>query len=310
MSVSVIVPNYNHRQFLPKRLDTIFNQTFHDFEVILLDDCSTDSSWEYLKRFENHPKVSHCIRNDFNSGSPFKQWKKGLDLAKYDWIWIAESDDFSEKTFLEKLVKFINDDVSLIFSKTNLVDQSGCELISELYKINLNDYNLGQYDFKMIGIDFIKKYLIYRNCILNSSSVIFKRSSHFFEYNMEFAGDWLFWIYLLKSGTVHYCAEPLNYFRFHLSTTRSHKDEFLELKRYDEFFICISYAKKILLLSSFSLMFDNGFSEIIYNFFKLKFKYGRFRLDSIFPNIPNYFYPLYYNFYLQSFLNFSIFKKF
>lgn len=78
--VSIIVPNYNHLEFLPQRLETIFNQSFQDFEVILLDDCFTDASWEYLKRFENHPKVSHLIRNEFNSGSPFRQWKKEFDI--------------------------------------------------------------------------------------------------------------------------------------------------------------------------------------------------------------------------------------
>ena len=121
--VSIIVPCFNHLNYLSKRVETILNQTYPNFEIIFLDDCSSDGSWEYLIQFENHPKVSHCIRNDVNSGSPFKQWKKGLDLAKYDWIWIAESDDFSEINFLFEMVSKIEPNTNLIFCKSFFVNE-------------------------------------------------------------------------------------------------------------------------------------------------------------------------------------------
>jgi glycosyltransferase involved in cell wall biosynthesis len=76
--VSIIVPNYNHEKFLKKRLDSIFNQTFQDFEVILMDDCSTDDSRIILSDYAKNSKVSHCIFNESNSGNTFKQWVKGL----------------------------------------------------------------------------------------------------------------------------------------------------------------------------------------------------------------------------------------
>ena len=53
--VSIIVPNYNYSKYLPQRLQSIFEQTFADFEVILLDDCSTDDSRQYLQQFASHP---------------------------------------------------------------------------------------------------------------------------------------------------------------------------------------------------------------------------------------------------------------
>ncbi len=68
--VSVIVPNYNHGKYLPLRLESIFNQTFQDFEVILLDDCSSDNSREILELYRNHPKVSTIIYNKRIRGSP------------------------------------------------------------------------------------------------------------------------------------------------------------------------------------------------------------------------------------------------
>ena len=62
--VSIIIPNYNHALYLKERLDSIFNQTFQDFEVILLDDCSTDTSREVLAEYAKKDKVSHCIFNE------------------------------------------------------------------------------------------------------------------------------------------------------------------------------------------------------------------------------------------------------
>src|ERR1700754_4049695 len=90
--VSVIVPNYNHERFLQRRLDTIFSQHYQEFEVIILDDRSGDGSLDILRKYSHHPKVSHNIYNAENSGSTFVQWRKGLQLAKGEFVWIAESD--------------------------------------------------------------------------------------------------------------------------------------------------------------------------------------------------------------------------
>ncbi|AIG97130.1 Lipopolysaccharide biosynthesis protein [Archaeoglobus fulgidus DSM 8774] len=77
-SITVIVPNYNHEKFLDKRLESIFSQTFQDFEVILMDDASTDSSPEILREWANKRDDVTLILNETNSGSPFKQWVKAL----------------------------------------------------------------------------------------------------------------------------------------------------------------------------------------------------------------------------------------
>ena len=88
--VSVIIPNYNHAQFLEQRVESVLNQTFQDFEIIFLDDASTDNSKEVFSKYSNHPKISHVIFNETNSGSPFKQWNKGFGLSTGEYIWIAE----------------------------------------------------------------------------------------------------------------------------------------------------------------------------------------------------------------------------
>ncbi|HTU34206.1 MAG TPA: glycosyltransferase, partial [Candidatus Acidoferrum sp.] len=68
-TVSVVVPNYNHARFLRQRIDTIFGQTYEDFEVILLDDYSSDDSRAILSDYACNPRV-RLEFNDANSGSP------------------------------------------------------------------------------------------------------------------------------------------------------------------------------------------------------------------------------------------------
>ena len=124
--VSVIIPNYNHAKYLDERIHSVLNQTYQDFEVIILDDCSTDNSLEIINKYKDNPHISQIIVNEQNSGSPFKQWKKGILLAKGEVIWIAESDDTCETTFLEKLLKTRQETNSvLVFCHSILINEYG-----------------------------------------------------------------------------------------------------------------------------------------------------------------------------------------
>ncbi len=75
-AVSVIVPNYNHAPFLEQRIASILEQTFQDFELILIDDGSTDNSRDIMERYRSNPHVSHILFGESNSGSAFLQWNK------------------------------------------------------------------------------------------------------------------------------------------------------------------------------------------------------------------------------------------
>ena len=102
--VSIIIPNYNHADYLEERIRSILNQTYTNYEIIILDDRSTDNSIEIINKFRDNSHISNIIINEENSGSPFKQWFKGISLAKGDLIWIAECDDSCELCMLERLV--------------------------------------------------------------------------------------------------------------------------------------------------------------------------------------------------------------
>jgi cellulose synthase/poly-beta-1,6-N-acetylglucosamine synthase-like glycosyltransferase len=89
--VSVIIPNYNHARYLRQRIESVVGQTYQDFEVILLDDCSTDESRSIIDEYARDPRV-RIEFNQKNSGNTFKQWNKGVKLARGEYVWVAESD--------------------------------------------------------------------------------------------------------------------------------------------------------------------------------------------------------------------------
>jgi len=103
--VSVIIPNFNHAAYLKQRIDSVLNQTYQNFELIILDDCSTDNSKEIIEQYRNDTRVSNIVYNTENSGSTFKQWDKGINLSSGDYIWIAESDDWCELNFLQTIME-------------------------------------------------------------------------------------------------------------------------------------------------------------------------------------------------------------
>lgn len=225
--VSVIIPNYNHARFLEQRIESVLNQTFQDFEIIFLDDNSTDNSREVFSKYANHPKISHAIFNEINSGSPFKQWNKGFSLATGEYIWIAESDDYAEPTILEQLVQKLDSQpaVGLAYAQSWQVDENGNVLATMDWWTDDLDISKWKHDYIISGIDECSHYLVVKNTIPNASAVIFR---HCFINeldsdieNFKLCGDWLFWIKILLKCDVAFIAEPLNYFRFHKNTART-----------------------------------------------------------------------------------------
>ena len=140
-TVSVIVPNYNHSAYLSLRIDSILKQSYVDFELILLDDCSSDSSREILLSYESEPRVSHVIFNETNSGTTFKQWEKGISLARGRYIWIAESDDFADVDFLKVTIEALdqNPNAVIAYTGSQMVDDKGEFMTLDWDRFSRND---------------------------------------------------------------------------------------------------------------------------------------------------------------------------
>ena len=125
--VSVVIPNYNHAPYLKERIDSVLNQTFQDFELIILDDCSPDNSRDIINSYASNPHVSHIVFNEVNTRNTFIQWERGVQLACGEYIWIAESDDFCKPNLLESLMKIIEKraDMSFCYTLSQHVNAAG-----------------------------------------------------------------------------------------------------------------------------------------------------------------------------------------
>lgn len=247
--VSVIVPNYNYEEYLPVRLKSIINQTVKPKEIILLDDVSTDNSIEVaesiLKDAKKNFNINYrIVKNEVNNGC-FKQWIKGIKLAKYPYLWIAEADDYAQENFIETLLPAFDDKkVVLAYAKSNVIDET-CKVVNYEYTSYTDDLSMTKWNnnFKENGVKQVKKYFSKKNIIPNASSALIRKSAvdkieDVLE-NYQVIGDWIAYIYILSHGEVAYFSNALNGHRRHSNSIIARKEksikfieEILKIKKY------------------------------------------------------------------------------
>lgn len=217
-TVSVIIPNYNHAPYLRQRIDSVLNQSFTDIEVILLDDCSTDSSRDIIESYRSNNKVAQIILNDTNSGSTFAQWKKGLAVACGKYVWIAESDDYADPSFLETLVKELDrhPEAVMAFSGSHMVDASG----NDIPGMDWDRWKKGAPETEFLtGRELAARKLLWTADVYNASMVLFRRLQappiEDVQLTMRYCGDWFFWVNMAMKGGAVEVRRKLNYFRQH-----------------------------------------------------------------------------------------------
>jgi glycosyltransferase involved in cell wall biosynthesis len=220
---SVIIPNYNHAPFLQQRIDSILNQTWQYFEVIILDDASEDNSKEIIESYRNHEKVKAIEYNQMNSGRPSLQWKKGIGLAENEWVWIAESDDFAAPNYLQEAAKSIeaNPDLAIFYSDGYIVDKMG-NYLAQTFSLKKNrDFNMAKWSNPYVaeGIDEINECMKFDCTINNVSGIVFRKTLFDTDiqdlYQFKYYGDWYFGLLACFLGKVSYSPKPLNYYRKH-----------------------------------------------------------------------------------------------
>ena len=223
--VSVILPNYNHAPYLCERLESILTQTYKDFELLILDDGSTDDSYQIIARYERRARVRVLV-NSTNSGSAFSQWNLGISLACGEYVWIAESDDSADPHFLETVIPLLdeNPSIGLAYCQSRLINEEGVEVGNSLdWTTDLDPFRW-KADFMNNGRDEIRKYLVFKNTIPNASAVITRRSVLKdvmpMDTSFKLCGDWMHWGKVLLQTDLAYIAEPLNHWRLESSNSR------------------------------------------------------------------------------------------
>lgn len=230
-TVSVLVPNYNHERYLVARIDSIINQTYTDFELILMDDCSTDASRTILAQYTTDPRVQLAF-NEKNSGSTFQQWKKGITLARGKYLWIAESDDYADPSFLETLVPILekNDTIGLAYSNSIIVDDKG-HATGNMIEWKKKFFKSDRWERSFIndGIAEIESYLGSTCTINNASAVLFRKDALLsigeVDTSFRYAGDWLTYIKVAMKYQIAYSSAPLSFYRNHSQNVSKQAEE-------------------------------------------------------------------------------------
>ena len=236
--VSVIIPNYNYQNFIVERIDSILRQTYPIYELIILDDKSTDNSVKVIKdkiKTITDIKVK-LIENQKNSGCVFQQWKKGIHEIEGDYFWIAEADDSADPRFLETAMEaFDDEDVVISYTESARIDEN-----NNITHINSQDlyniYSTDRWDHSYVndGIDEIKKYLSVTNTILNVSSVVCKKDDYdqFLDIATDYkvAGDWYIYYRVLETGKIAFSNKAYNYFRKHSKSVSTKVKDDIEYK--------------------------------------------------------------------------------
>lgn len=240
IKISVVVPNYNYEDFLIRRIYSILNQNYKIYELIILDDCSKDNSRILIDEIYNKIKKYINIRviyNEENSGSAFKQWAKGIDESKGDYIWIAEADDYCHKKMLSELVRPIEstDNIYISYVDTAFTDKKG-NIFLKTIKPEIDIMKTGHWDSDFIndGIKEIENYTFLNNTIANVSSCLIKKDDYSDIYEeigkYRQSGDWVFYVYVMAKGKIAYINKPMNFYRVHDTqiTSNMKKEKHLE----------------------------------------------------------------------------------
>lgn len=245
--VSAVIPNYNYARYLRERIDSILFQTYPVIEIVILDDCSTDSSVEVIEECIKNNQTDIPIRfvpNKKNSGNVFSQWQKSFEEANGDYVWIAEADDSCSARFLETVMHGFEDEkVVISYCESLTMDENNVLLMGDLREwIDL--FHTGKWDEDYIkdGIKEVAESMCINNTIANVSGTVIKNDDYLdiLEGAKEFhlAGDWYTYMNILKRGKIAYFKESLNYHRMQtqgLTLSTSHEKEFEEIVRLQDF---------------------------------------------------------------------------
>lgn len=155
--VSIIMPSYNTANYISESINSVINQSYKNWELIVVDDCSTDNTDEVIKDFLKDSRIKY-LKNKENSGAAISR-NKALRIAKGEWIAFLDSDDLWSHKKLEKQIKFMEqNNYNFSYTKYGEIDEQG------------NNLNI-----EISGPKKITKFGMYNYCWLGCLTVMYNR---------------------------------------------------------------------------------------------------------------------------------------
>lgn len=226
LTVTAIIPSYNHAPFLRQRLDSILNQSYALIDIVILDDASTDDSRaiiaEYVARF---PDRIRAVLNETNSGSVFAQWQKGHDLATGDLVWFCESDDFAEPDFVERLIgSFRDPSVMLAFGRIEFVDTHGQHVRGLDHYRETAEAGIWSESCIRPAASWFSGAFGVKNVIANVGGSLWRRAPISqavwdMAQGYQIMGDWFLYSEVAQGGQIAFEPSAVAYFRSHGANT-------------------------------------------------------------------------------------------
>ncbi|MDD5213890.1 MAG: glycosyltransferase [Candidatus Gracilibacteria bacterium] len=124
--ISVIMPNYNCERYIGEAIESVLNQSFTDFEFIIIDDGSTDNSWNIIQEYAKKNKCIIAIKNE-NNLKICKTLNKGLQISKGEYIARMDSDDIAKKEWIERIYSYISkhSNIGICGSNFDVINKKG-----------------------------------------------------------------------------------------------------------------------------------------------------------------------------------------
>ncbi|KYC39316.1 glycosyl transferase family A [Scytonema hofmannii PCC 7110] len=197
--ISVVIPAYNSMQYLPETLESVLQQTFTDFEVLIINDGSSDNIIQWASEITD-PRVK--LISQKNQGVSVAR-NTGIAQSQGEYIAFLDADDLWEQTKLEKQVRYLdeNPEVGLVHTSMALVDRNGKSTGRVMTSVAEGE---------------VWKELVESNKIACSSVMVRRRCLEKvggFEPNLHFAEDWDLWIRISSHYSFAVLKEPLYYYR-------------------------------------------------------------------------------------------------
>lgn len=211
--VSVCVPTYNRAAYLAQCLESILRQTFTDFELIVVDNASTDETPAAVAGFAD-PRLRY-YRNPTNIGQ-IPNVNRGLALASGEYVCICHDDDLYAPDILRREVEVLSDHPDVVLVHTAVWLMSDVESFRGIHRVNRRDYVLK-------GREAFLRYLAHGHDIVFSTVMVrracYRRTGGF---NPNYlCADFEMWLKLALQGDIAYLAEPLAGYRLHASSVTS-----------------------------------------------------------------------------------------
>jgi glycosyltransferase involved in cell wall biosynthesis len=209
-TLSVTVLNYNYATYLPQCLDSILKQTWKDFELIIINDCSTDNSLEVIEPYQADPRV-HLVNHTKNQGY-IKSLIEGSEMSRGKYITVISADDFcvSDHAF-ESLIHMMESDaeVAWAYSTHGVYGADGVRSgVSQHHATALVRPGYEEYrDLLLRGYD-----ILHSGVIIRSSAY---KAVGGYDPSARYACDSIMWLMLCAQGKVAYCTDELFGYRRH-----------------------------------------------------------------------------------------------